>query len=83
MDRFGRHTVRRHGDILRQNRLVLHDLNARCEVADESLPLLEGTFPEGTPGTRPRTPKSSYWWAVPPAAATQQRGKEQDFSKGL
>ena len=34
---------------LRQNRLVLHDLNACYEAVDESLPT-------GTPGSRPRAP---------------------------
>ena len=50
-DRLGRRIVRRHGDSLRQNRLALHDLNARYKVADESPSLRDGPFlkdlPEG------------------------------------
>ena len=36
--RFGRHTVRWHGDSLRQNYPALHDISTRYELADESLP---------------------------------------------
>ena len=61
---FRRHAGQRHGDSLRQNRLVLHDLNARCEVADECPPHQDGSILQDRPGSRPRTPKSSYWWQL-------------------
>lgn len=48
-DRIGRHTIRRHGASLSQNSLVLHDLNARNEYAEESIPLWEDAFAQELP----------------------------------
>ncbi len=44
--RFRRHPVLWHGDSVRQNRLVLNDLDALHEVADQGLPLRERPFLE-------------------------------------
>ena len=43
------HPVRGHGYGVRQNRLVLNDLDALHEVADKRLPLRERTFLEELP----------------------------------
>ena len=48
-DLFGRPTVLSYEVSLRKNRFVLHDLNARSEVADETLPLRECAFLEELP----------------------------------
>ena len=50
--RFRRHPVLRHEDGIRQNRLVLHDLNALHEVTDQGFPLRERPFHQELPEVR-------------------------------